>query len=235
MFKKRKAEISRRKQEIRKLLENGKDDNGKAIDIDAYEEKCHLELMIAMAALGLTQPALQHYRYVEKLFAEQLGIKPSLEMEDIRRRLHQSNINMEMDLAVIQSFLVEPRHEGAYYCEYGVFQEMYRIEARRAARSGQEVQLLLLTVLDRTGECLQASRSPAAMEEMKIVLLNKLRSGDIFSRFSPSQYLVLLPGAGVDNVETVFCRIRDAYGASLIGKTTLLLYSSRPVEPCEEV
>ena len=35
MFKKRKAEISRRKQEIRKLLENGKDDTGKAIDIDA--------------------------------------------------------------------------------------------------------------------------------------------------------------------------------------------------------
>lgn len=35
MFKKRKAEISRRKQEIRKMLESGKDDAGNAIDIDA--------------------------------------------------------------------------------------------------------------------------------------------------------------------------------------------------------
>ena len=35
MFKKRKAEISRRKAEIRRLLENGKNDDGSAIDIDA--------------------------------------------------------------------------------------------------------------------------------------------------------------------------------------------------------
>jgi HK97 family phage major capsid protein len=35
MFKKRKAEISRRKQEIRRMLESGKDDAGNAIDIDA--------------------------------------------------------------------------------------------------------------------------------------------------------------------------------------------------------
>lgn len=35
MFKKRKAEISRRKAEIRKLLENGRDNAGNTIDIDA--------------------------------------------------------------------------------------------------------------------------------------------------------------------------------------------------------
>lgn len=35
MFEKRKGEISRRKSEIRKLLENGKDESGNAIDLDA--------------------------------------------------------------------------------------------------------------------------------------------------------------------------------------------------------
>ena len=51
MFKKRKAEISRRKAEIRRLLENGKNDDGSAIDIDALtaevrslnDELAHLE------------------------------------------------------------------------------------------------------------------------------------------------------------------------------------------------
>ena len=35
MFKKRKGEISRRKAEIRRMLESGKDENGNAIDLDA--------------------------------------------------------------------------------------------------------------------------------------------------------------------------------------------------------
>jgi len=206
----------------------------KAVEIDPYEETCHLELMIAMAAIGLTQPALQHYHYVEKLFAEQLGIKPSQDMEDIYRRLNQSNIKMEMDLSVIQSFLVEPRHKGAYYCEYGVFQEMYRLEARRAVRSGQEIQLMLLTMLDRGGECLQAKRTPQAMEEMKRVLLSSLRSGDIFARFSPAQYLVMLPGASTENAELVFRRIEERYGCTLIGMSSVLVHSIRPVERSED-
>ena len=35
MFEKRKGEISRRKAEIRRMLENGKDDAGNAINLDA--------------------------------------------------------------------------------------------------------------------------------------------------------------------------------------------------------
>ena len=54
---------------------------------------------------------------------------------------------------------------------------------------------------------------------MKRVLLSSLRSGDIFARFSPAQYLVLLPGADGESAELVFRRIWERYGNTLIGKT----------------
>jgi len=93
---------------------------------------------------------------------------------------------------------------------------------------------MLLTMLDRGGECLQAKRTPQAMEEMKRVLLSSLRSGDIFARFSPAQYLVMLPGASTENAELVFRRIEERYGCTLIGMSSVLVHSIRPVERSED-
>jgi len=205
-----------------------------AINIDPYDERCHMELMSAMASTGLTQRACQHYNYVVKLFMEQLGVTPSKEMAELYRQLDQSHTNMEMDLNVIRGNLIESHRNGAFYCDYNVFQEMYRVDARRSIRSGWVIQLALITVLDSNGEDLQQRRCSAAMEELKSVLQHSLRSGDIFSRYSPAQYLVLLPTASHENGIMVLKRIQSNYRQSLIGMTTSLEYSILPVLPAQE-
>jgi len=93
------------------------------------------------------------------------------------------------------------------------------------------VQLALITVLDTTGECMQARRCSAAMEEMKSVLHRSLRSGDICSRFSSAQYLILLPTASYENGMKVLKRIQNNYNQTLIGMTSAMEYSMLPVLP----
>jgi len=204
------------------------------IDIDPFDEPCHLELMMAMASSGLTQPALQHYNYITNLFMDQLGVSPSKEMTDLYRRLTHANESMEMDLKVVRGLLTEPKGNGAFYCDYGIFQEMYRLEARRAVRTGVIVQLAMITVLDTNGECLQSRRCSASMEEMRSVLHHSLRAGDIFARFSAAQYLLLLPTASYENGIKVLRRIQNNYGRTLIGMTTSMEYSILPVLPANE-
>ncbi len=205
-----------------------------AINLDPYDEGCHLELMQSMVAQGLKQQALQHYTYVQKLFMEQLGVSPSHEMTAIYRKLNQSKANMEMDLKVIRGHLSESRSGGAFYCDFDVFQEIYRIDARRSVRSGWVIQLALITVLGADGEPLQDRRCSMAMEEMKNILQRSLRSGDVVARYSNAQYVVLLPTASYENGVMVLKRIQNNYKKTLLGMTTTLEYNLLPVIPDKE-
>lgn len=206
----------------------------RAIELDPFNEKCHLELMLAMSAVGLTKEALQHYSYITKLFMNQLGVLPSPEMTALYRRLNSSGISMEMDLNIIRDRLTELKGGGAFFCDHDVFQEIYRLEARRAVRSGTIVQLALITILDQNGEPLQTRRCSSAMDELKSVLHKSLRSGDIFAQHSPAQYLLLLPTANHENSLMILKRIQTNFGKTLVGMTTVLEHSVLPVLPVND-
>ena len=203
-----------------------------AISIDPYDEESHLLLMQCLAASGAQQAAIQHYTQVSALFMDQLGVTPSDEMFQLYRELSKSTESMEMDLHVIRRNLLEERPGGgAFFCEYAVFQDIYRLEARSAIRSGQVVQLAMLTLLDQKGQRLDSKRSAAAMDELRDVILSSLRIGDIFTRYSSAQYLILLPTASYENGVKILQRILNNYQRTLVSNATSVKYSLLPVLP----
>ena len=205
-----------------------------AVEIDPYDEGCHLLLMQAMAGNGQSQAAIQHYHEVSGMLMDQLGVTPSEEMTALYRQLAKSDKSVELDLGVVRGLMLEKEEKrGAFLCDMEVFQNIYRLGARSAMRSGQALQLAMITVLDMKGQRLEGERCAAAMEELRRAIQNRLRVGDVFTRFSPMQYLILLPGASYENGIMVVERILSGYRATLPGKTTRTKFSLLPVQPIE--
>ena len=202
---------------------------------DPYDEPSHLLLMRILAASGAQQAAIQHYTQVTKLFMDQLGVSPSESMRALYRELTKADSSVELDLDAVRKRLQEfsPR-AGAYFCEYGVFQDIYRLEARNAVRSGRIVQLAMLTVLDENEHRLLSKRCSAAMEELRSTIHSSLRAGDTFTRFSASQYLLLLPTTTYENGVMVLQRILNAFETTLIGRTVRTEFSLLPVLPVQD-
>lgn len=205
----------------------------KAILVDPYDESCHLMLMKALDAIGEQQSALQHYNEMADLFMTQLGATPSKESRDLYRELLKSCRNAEADLHAVRERLLEKSPlMGAFYCDFEIFQDIYRIEARNAIRSGESVQLIMLTATLLSASSNQAHLN-AVMQDLSAAVQRSLRAGDIFTRFSGTQLLLLTPTASRENGVKIVNRILETYQSTLSGRTTRVDYSLLPVLPVQ--
>ena len=204
----------------------------KAILIDPYDEGMHLRLMQAMVSTGARQAAIGHYQYVMQLFMTQLGVTPSENMTTLYRELVKTSNSVRLDLHEVQRGLGEESPApGPYCCEYAIFQDIYRLLARTASRTGQTVQLAMLSVLDDRGKTLSAKRVGRPMERVKGAILSGLRQGDVFTRFSATQYLLLLPCASSENGEKALNRLISGFRRAYPKMPVLLQYSLLPLLP----
>ena len=79
----------------------------------------------------------------------ELGVKVSDRLRSIYRDIIKTEKSVETDLDIIKNDLREATSvEGAFFCEYEIFKDVYRLQARSIARNGQTVYIGLLTVTD---------------------------------------------------------------------------------------
>lgn len=180
-----------------------------AVTIDPYNEELHYELIKAMMETGAQQAALAHYEYVVDLFYNEFGINLSEEMTDLYKRLIQENNAIEVDLRIIcDNLQEEDDNPGAFYCEYSLFKEIYHLEVRAASRNGQSVYLCLLSVTNGENALLSSKKHQnAAVSQLHNAIQFSLRRGDVFTRYSVSQFLIMLPAINYENGEMVMKRI----------------------------
>jgi hypothetical protein len=118
----------------------------------------------------------------------------------------------ETDLTVIQQDLRETaKKAGAFFCEYGSFREIYRLEARRCKRSGLCIHIVLITVSNQDGSIPLLKTLNKTMEQLQEVIAQYLRSGDVVSRYSSAQFIIMLPGASLEDSERVVARILSQF------------------------
>lgn len=202
---------------------------------DPYDEDSQLLMMKLYHAAGLTQSAVKHYEGIRSLFLEQLGISPSQPLADYYRTLNRTDEPRELDLKVIRSQLLEEEAAtGAYFCEYSVFQNIYRLIARSTMRTGQAIQLAMTVVSDREGNPLEAKRCTETMGVLHDAVQRILRSGDVFTRYSRDQYLIMLPSSSHENAALALERVLSAFRKTLSGMTTQVQYSILPVLPAKK-
>ena len=200
-----------------------------ALHVDSLDETIYGFLIRALVGQGDYKLALSRYKDAEAHLYESLGVSPSEELrttyEEILKQIHKE----EKDITVIQDELEEESLSGAFMCEYGVFKKTYHLEKRRSERLGVSVYLSLLTIEPVVAYNPESQAYlnviNEGMEQIEEILLNSLRAGDVVSRYSGSQYIVMLPTCQYESAKMVMNRIVDAYSHSTKKKKVRIQYS----------
>lgn len=203
-----------------------------ATTADPFNEDAQLLMLKLLNAADMTQLAVQHYEKIRSMFMEQLGVTPSQELSDYYRKLLRSDEPRELDLSAVREQLLETSTvDGAYFCEYAVFRNVYRLVARSTIRSGQAIQLAMATLYDAKGEPLSLKRCATPMDVLHDAIHRALRTGDVFTRFSRDQYLILLISSSHENAAMAMERVLKLYRGTPSGTRTKVWYSILPVLP----
>ena len=179
-----------------------------AVKIEPYEEKLYILLIKAFLAQGNTTAAISQYEKATELLYRNLGVRPSEGLRELYQDIMKENKLLELDLTVIQQDLREAAERpGPFVCEYGFFREAYRLEARRAVRHGTSVQIALITLSLPDGKDPTLALLNKTMEQVLGVLEHCLRKGDVVSRYSGAQFVIMLPTANYEDATMILERI----------------------------
>ncbi len=166
-----------------------------------------------LLALERPKEAMALYERTTEMYFDELDMPPSERMiECFRHMSRQIQLNTG-DFYEIQEMLKEhPRLNGAYFCTYPSFMDIYRIIVRTMERSGQSVYLLLCTILDERQKRMEDSESLKELSEsLAEAIQETLRRGDAFTRYNLSQYLVLLTGTRREDCHIATSRIDTCF------------------------
>lgn len=201
-----------------------------ALQWEQMDEDLYFLTVEALARQGKKELACKYYDTSKELFYENLGIPPSEEMNRLYNELNKELKRQENDVQKIFDDLKETATpKKVFFCEYHIFREIFRLECRRERRGSQGTQIIVLTVSIRPGASLKDSYKEEkeikkGMEILKTVLGEGLRVGDVVTRFSAVQYLVLLSGCPYDAAGKVMKRLIRKYEMKVRNSDTKVTY-----------
>ena len=183
-----------------------------SIRIESYDEKIHCYLVKAFTKQGNNTAAIAHYNKATKILLANLGVQPSAELRNLYLDVLKTQKSLETNLDRIIDDLKEAEYQkGAFVCDYGIFKETYKIVTRQAARSNRSVSIVLITVCDSHGELPDLNVLDQVMEKLVIVIRDDLRRGDVVSKYSGAQFVIMLPDARYKDAEKITERIIRSY------------------------
>lgn len=202
----------------------------KAIQIEPFDEDLRYSLIYALHGAGKQSQALDHYRRTIDLFYNEFSITPSERLKDLYKIIRDEEHGVTADLSTIQESMQEQQQaDGAYYCEYSVFRDIYQLEQRAIERTGDSIYLCLLTVRTTTGELPKSSVMTRAMDSLGKAISGSLRRGDVYARYSIAQYIILLPTASYEDGCNVMKRIVMSFKKEYTRKDLVIDYSLQSV------
>ncbi|MGI6091315.1 MAG: winged helix-turn-helix domain-containing protein [Saccharofermentanales bacterium] len=202
-----------------------------ALDIDAFDSMLNLELMSALLKTGKSKEALEQYQNTTNLQYTHLGLKPSDEILNFYKELIKGEKSTEAEIEEICAELRKGKPEaGAFVCEYAIFNDIYHLQMRNLKRMGTAMFLALVSVRRMDNRQMEALELKQVLSRTLDVLRENLRQGDTISRYSPLQYVVLLPS--VTNAKMgrmVLERIKKLFYSNSKNAKYIFSYSVTPL------
>lgn len=197
----------------------------KASTINPYDEFVHYSHIKALAELGDQESAKRQYETVTHLMMTKFGITPSKELIELYDTAIKSKKSVKSDIDAVISDLLEQRQvSGAFFCEYQIFKHLYQLEIRDSQRTGISINICLLTVNGADGELPSQNPLNKAMQRLQDCVSRSLRGSDIFSRYSVSQYVIMLLNTNEQTGELIMKRIEKAFKRENTNKDIELSY-----------
>lgn len=187
-----------------------------ALNREQLDEELYVYFIRSLMKLGYVGMALEEYKKATSFLYENLGYTSMEQLREIYGELMKQVHEEQSDMQEILADLGDDCGKGAFMCEYGVFKKIYQLEIRRAERLGISVFLSLISVRVRVDGTGLSGREKAeslvrGMKKMQNILLSSLRSGDVITRCSGSQYMLLLPTCQYETAIKVMKRIENTF------------------------
>lgn len=201
-----------------------------AIATDLYNEPLHQILIKNLAAMGNQKEATAVYETLCKQLFDNFGIRPSDETHQIyRSAVHTVNDNaLSLDI-VLEDLREKNEDVGALQCDYDYFKVLCFSRSRSMERSGKATHIVLLSVTDGALKPLSKQSLGRIMNQLGEQIRVNLRRGDVFSRCSASQYIIMLPEANYENSNMVSRRIIGAFSRRHPHVTAKINYVVQPL------
>lgn len=181
--------------------------------------------MDTLIAMKEFDEAFGVYNDTARLYSEELGLPPGQELLERLHTMERQMLHPVGSFSEIRKALGNEDCGGPYYCYYPSFIDSCQILARMAERSGLSIYLLLCTLTDKNGKVFtDREKLEEQMEHLKSVIGQTFRKGDLFTRYSKSQFLIILNGTEMENSIMAFDRLLTKWKAR-DGATGQISYS----------
>lgn len=206
----------------------------RAIASDPFIETNHAILIKALIGLNNHDKAVDHYNYVNKLFYDELGVRPSDLITKLYHEAVNKNTDIEQDITLIKDNLKEEIDiRGAVYCNYEEFKMIYQLEARAALRSGKSIFIALLTITGRQKKALPKHNLDETFEKIKNAIVSALRKDDVVTRYGRTQFLLMLSNLTYENSNMVLNRLVKKINDSGINDSIEVFGQLQSLDPIE--
>jgi len=163
----------------------------------------------AMQRLNMKAAVRSQYPLLAEMLMERQGQAPPARLRAIHQWATEGESRGREEMLRIRQKLAN--HEknappGPYFCEYDQLPMLYAMARRQAARTGQTTVLLLVSAESQPGS---AAADPD--QELRFLLSQTLRRGDVCCRYGHDQYLALLMLADPAHTDAVEHRLRAGW------------------------
>ena len=183
-----------------------------ALEIDAFEERFHMDLMDSLVKVDRDNEAMAQYNHAKSMHFRYMGVQPPEGIQAFYKQMIEADSALDMDIDRIRTALRDQNEDdGAFVCDYTVFKEIYNLQMRYLERTGATVFIALIMVSTADGTPMEPMRLDEIMRNLLTVLVGNLRRGDTVTHNTASQYALLLPNVNYDTGRMVMERVKVAF------------------------
>ena len=213
-------------------LEEAEEICRRALAMEPYHEALHCQMMRILLSRGKQKDVVLLYETLSQRLFDEFGVMPSEEVLTLYRESVRTTNTRTLPMDMILDRLKETNPaSGALVCEYDYFVVLCRSEARSMARDGKAAHVALISVSGEEDEELPKRSLDRTMDNLEEQIRINLRRGDALTRYSVSQFLIMLPHANYENSCMVCRRIISAFSRRYPHSPARLRFTVQPLEP----
>lgn len=202
---------------------------GAALALEPCRDDLCLWQMRALLQLERRTEAVQVYESFQERLLSQRGVIPSDELRALCRKARQDSDPSLLTPDTLQERLAEPPFSGALLCNFDFFRVLCHAAARRAGREAAPVHSALISLSGAGDAPLPRFSLDRAMDHLQEIITGQLRQGDAVTRYGASQFIILLPQAGLEDSRKVCRRITRAFTRQFPHSPAVLSVSVQPL------
>lgn len=180
--------------------------------IEKYEETIYIHLIKTLIQTERYQDAVAVYNYLTEIMQTNLGLEPSAEAKNLYYKATSALSSNIISIDNLPALILDNTLDsGATFCDFEFFKQIYLAYAKGMERNQTTIHVILVNITDMDNQLLSKRSLNCCVNNLKPFLRSSLRSGDVISMCTPSQFVILLPHASAENAEGVMERIKTGF------------------------